>query len=242
MTKKENIEELQDRMKYSGFGETLNKELEKQIKAGKSNIELNMTKDLGEKKLNYELHFRKSDEGRYYYNGFDANLLKPNGKEQSHRFYHNQGISAKEALNLLEGRAVFKSMFNKEGERYNAWLQLDMGSKDGKGQHPVTQYHQNYGFKLDKAVEKLPVSDIEGNDQRDLLLYSLKKGNQHQVGLEGKEGKFLLEANPKYKTLNVFDETGKRLKKEDLSQNQKQETTERKNKTSSQTKRKGMKV
>lgn len=242
MTKKENIEELQDRMKYSGFGETLNAELEKQIKAGKSNIELNVTKDLGEKKLDYKLHFRKSDEGRYYYNGFDANLLKPDGKEQSQRFYHNQGISAKESLNLLEGRAVFKSMFNKEGERYNAWLQLEMGSKDEKGQHPVTQYHENYGFKLDKAVEKLPVSGIEVIDQRDLLLYSLKKGNQHQVGLEGKEGKFLLEANPKYKTLNVFDETGKRVKKEDLTQNQKQETVESKKKSNTQPRKKGMKV
>jgi len=127
-------------------------------------------------------------------------------------------------------------------ERYNAWLQLDLGGKDEKGQHPVTQYHQNYGFKLDKAVEKLPVSDFEGMDQKDLLLYSLKKGNQHQVGLEGKEGKFLLEANPKYKTLNVFDETGKRLKTDELAPTQKQQADESKKKTRSQNRQTGMKV
>tara|TARA_R110000850_G_C9774368_1_gene447700 strand:- start:280 stop:654 length:375 start_codon:yes stop_codon:yes gene_type:complete len=116
------------------------------------------------------------------------------------------------------------------------------GGEDEKGQHPVTQYHQNYGFKLDKAVEKLPVSDLEGMDQKDLLLYSLKKGNQHQVGLEGKEGKFLLEANPKYKTLNVFDETGKRLKTDELAPTQKQAVDENKKETRSQNRQAGMKV
>ncbi|MEB2782194.1 hypothetical protein U3A58_17510 [Algoriphagus sp. C2-6-M1] len=242
MTIKENIQELQERLKYSGFGETLNKELEKQIKAKKSDFELNMTKELGDKKLEYGLHFRKSDEGRYYYNGFDAKLSTPEGKEQSQRFYHNQGVSAKEAFNLLEGRAVFKSMFNKEGERYNAWLQLDLGSKDEKGQHPVTQYHQNYGFKLEDAVEKLLLTDMQGVDQRDLLHYSLKKGNIHQVGLEGRDGKFLLEANPKYKTLNVYDTTGKRLKNDDLNKSQKQETVETKRQSNGQTKIRGAKV
>ena len=212
MTKKQNIEELQDRMKYSGFGETLNQELEKKIKAGISDFELAVTKEVGEKKLDYGLHFQKSDEGKYYYNGFDAKLTNPDGKEQSQRFYQNQGISAKEAFNLLEGRAVFKSLFNKEGERYNAWLQLDLGAKDEKGQHPVTQYLQHYGFKLEDAVKELPLRNMNSPEQLDLLLYSLKKGNRHEVDIEGSESRVLLEANPKYKTMNVYDGEGKRMK------------------------------
>lgn len=217
MTLKENILELQDRMKYSGFGETKNSELEKQIKAGKADIEINLIKDLGDKKLEYDLHFRKSHEGRYYYNGFDARLSTPDGKERSQRFYQNQGITAKEAYNLLEGRAVFKSLFNKEGGRYNAWMQLDMGSLDEKGQHTVNQYHQHYGFDLEKAVDKLQLKDMEGPDQRDLLHYSLKKGNRHQVEIEGNVRKFQLEANPRFKTLNVYDGQGKRIKLGDLN-------------------------
>lgn len=212
MTIKENIQELQDRLKYSGFGETLNKELEKQIKARKSDFELNMTKDLGDKKLGYGLHFRKSDEGRYYYNGFDARLSTPEGKEVSQRFYQNQGITAKEALNLLEGRSVFKSLFTKEGERYNAWLQLDLGIRDEKGNYPVIQYHQNYGYKLEDAVKEFPLKDLKYPERLDLLLYSLKKGNRHEVEIEGNDSKFLLEANPRYKTMNIYDGEGKRMK------------------------------
>jgi hypothetical protein len=242
MTIKENIQELQDRMKYSGFGETLNKELEKQIKAGKLSFELNMIKEIGGKKIEYDLNFRKSDEGKYYYNGFDAKLAMSNGQEQSQRFYHNQGISAKEALNLLEGRAVFKSMFNKDGERYNAWLKLDLEKGDKYTQHPVLQYHQNYGYILEKAMEKLPLANMQGMDQRDLLMYSLKKGNLHEVRLEGRDGKFLLEANPKFKTLNVYDETGKRLKKGDLNKSQKKATVENTKKSTSKSRGKGVKA
>lgn len=242
MTIKENIQELQDRLKYSGFGETLNKELEKQIKAKKSDFELTMSKEIGDKNLGYDLHFRRSDEGRYFYNGFDAKLSTPEGKEQSQRFYQNQGISAKESLNLLEGRAVLKSMFNKEGERYNAWLQLDLGSKDEKGQHPVTQYHQNYGFKLEDAVKELPLKDLKSPDQLDLLLYSLKKGNRHEVEIEGNDSKFQLEANPKYKTMNIYDGEGKRMKYSVMKEAKEQVKGEAKKETQVKSKSKGVKV
>lgn len=242
MTVKENIQELQDRLKYSGFGDTLNKELEKQIKDKKSDFVLDMSKDLEGKKMDYGLNFRRSDEGRYYYNGFDAKLSTPEGKEQSQRFYQNQGISAKEALNLLEGRAVYKSMFNKEGERYNAWLQLDLGSKDEKGQHPVTQYHQNYGFKLEDAVKEFPIRNMNSPEQLDLLLYSLKKGNRHEVDIEGNDSRLLLEANPKYKTLNIYDLEGKRMKSSDLKAAQDQVKGESNKNTQAKSKSKEVKV
>jgi len=242
MTLKENIEELQERMKYSGFGDTVNPELEKQIKDGKEKIVLGMSKIVDDRKLEYALHFRQSDEGRYYYNGFDATLTKPDDTQQSHRFYQNQGISAKEAFNLLEGRAVFKSLFNKEGERYNAWIQLELDVRDGNGKHPVTHFHQNYGFELEKAVEKLPLKYMDGDEQRDMLHYSLKKGNQHQVEIEGRDGKFQLEANPRYKNLNLIDAQGTRIKLNELSVAQRQVTLEVKKKDQDQTSQRKVKV
>jgi len=234
MSVKENIEELQDKLKYSGFGDLLNRELEKKINSGSSEFDLKITKQMEGKKLDYQLHFRKSDEGKVYYNGFDAKL-KTEGKKESvsHRFYGNQGVSAKEALNLLEGRSVLKSLFNKEGERYTAWLQLDLKSKDEKGLHPVNQYHQNYGFDLESTLKKIPVAGMDVPEQKDLLLYSLKKGNLHTVDLNGKKGQFHISANPRFKNLKVVDEKGKRIKMEDLQiketegLNEKQEVKQR---------------
>ncbi|WP_051315225.1 hypothetical protein [Algoriphagus terrigena] len=216
MTIKENIEQLQERLKYSGFGESLNKDLEKSVKAKKDEFSLEVLKEVGSQQLEYKLHFQRSSEGRYYYNGFDAKLANTDGGEVSQRFYQNQGISAKEAYNLLEGRAVFKSLFNKEGQRYNAWLQLDLGNRDDKGQHPVTQYHQNYGFNLEESLDKFAIVGRQAPENKETLLYSLKKGNLHQLGLEGQGEKYFLAANPKFKSVSVFDEHGKALKIETI--------------------------
>ena len=211
------INELKDRIKYAGFGEELGKELETQIKEGKEAFQLQHSASIGEKKMDYSLNFRKSEKnGQYYFNSFDAALTKPDGKTQSQTFYQNQNISAKEAFNLLEWRSVYKTLFNKDGERYNAWLQLDLAEKNDKGLHPMQQYHDKYGFELEKALGKLPIVEMEGMDPKDRLLYSLKKGNLHQVSIAGKEGKFLLAANPKYKTVSLYEPSGKRINLKDL--------------------------
>lgn len=170
---KKDIDALKDRIKYAGFGEELGKELETKIKEGKEAFQLQHSASIGEKKMNYNLNFRKSEKnGQYYFNSFDAELTKPDGKTQSQTFYQNQNISAKEAFNLLEWRSVYKTLFNKDGERYNAWLQLDLAGKNDKGLHPMQQYHDKYGFELEKALGKLPIVEMEGMDPKDRLVSS----------------------------------------------------------------------
>ena len=79
-------------------------------------------------------------------------------------------------------------------------------------------------------------------DQLDLLLYSLKKGNRHEVDIIGNDSRFLLEANPKYKTMNVYNVEGKRLKISDLNAAQDQVKAEAKKIPEAQRKSKGVKV
>ena len=142
----------------------------------------------------------------------------------------------------MEGRSVFKSLFSKEGERYNAWLQLDLGFRDEKRQHPVIQYHQNYGFKLEDAVKEFPLKDLKYPEKLDLLLYSLKKGNRHQVEIEGNDSKFILVANPRYKTMNIYDGEGKRMKYSVLKAAQDLVKAESKNNPQTKSRSKGVKV
>ncbi|AGA80298.1 hypothetical protein [Echinicola vietnamensis] len=243
---KENLEVLKERLKYAGFGEELNKELEKQMKQGKKEFQLGHSVTIEDKQVDFKLNFRKSDKmDRYFFNSFDAELHKPNGSKMSNTFYQNQHISAKEAFNLLEWRPVYKTLFNKEGERYNAWLQLDLAEKNEKGQHPMLQYHDRYGFDLEKSLKTLPIVEMEGMDQKDRLLYSLKKGNLHEVNIAGKEGSFLIAANPQYKSISVYDETGKRLNLKDLRQEIKENLEQgmgKKKDTPKQEKGKAMKV
>ena len=54
-----------------------------------------------------------------------------NGVKMEQTFYLNKGkgVTAKEAYNLLEGRAVHKELTTKAGEPYKAWIQLDFENK-----------------------------------------------------------------------------------------------------------------
>lgn len=142
--------------------------------------------------------------------------FKPEGDsaERSQNFYikKNAGITAKEAYNLLNGRAVNKDLTNSEGQPYNAWLQIDFNQKDNHGNHKFKTIHQAYGYDLDKELNKHPIKELAEPTTKERLMQSLERGNLHQVTfMKGdREDKMFIEANPQFKTLNVYDD---RLKK-----------------------------
>jgi hypothetical protein len=59
---------------------------------------------------------------------------------------------------------------------------------------------------------------LKESDLADALLQSLKKGNLQSVAVEkdGGAARMFVEANPQYKTLNLYDGNLKRVPKEDL--------------------------
>jgi hypothetical protein len=209
--------------------------------------------------LDFKLYFRKSDDNdTYYFNKYDVKMEDANGKQKEHTFYKNQNISAKEAFNLLQGRAVNKNLFDKEGKMYNAWLELDFKNTDDNGRYTLNSYHEKYGYDMEKALAKLPLAELKNTEQRDKLIYSLKKGNLHTVRVvDGDENqKLFLQANPKYKGFGLYNDTMQRLGKEDIArlkglkekevpdvtQDQKQAKQEAQDKKESSGQRKGQKA
>ncbi len=129
----ENFQYLSDNIKYMGFGENLKSELEKNMLEAKPEFQLHYATEMNKKPFEATLNFRKSDStDMYFLNNYQAALEKGNGEKTSQTFYLNKGrgITAKEAFNLLEGRAVHKELTTKEGQSYNAWVQLDFNAKD----------------------------------------------------------------------------------------------------------------
>lgn len=55
--------------------------------------------------------------------------------------------------------AVDKDLTNKEDMAYNAWLQMDFKQTEN-GNFKIKQFHQKYGFELDKALEKHPIKEL----------------------------------------------------------------------------------
>src|SRR5690606_29479884 len=105
------------------------------------------------------------------------------------------------------GRSVNKDLTNKEGQVYNAWLKMDFGQADNNGNYKLKQFHQNYGFDLEKALSKLPIRELANEDDKLALLNSLRKGNRHAVTAmqDGKEHRQYIEANPQFKSVTIYD-------------------------------------
>jgi hypothetical protein len=218
---KDNFEYLKNSLKYLGFGDKLNGDLEQQLNDQPDKFRLltvgEYARDNVKGEVRYVLDFKKSDTtDMYFLNGYRATLKHedPN-QEKTHVFYVNKGsgVTAKEAFNLLEGRSVHNELLNKEGQKYNAWLQLDFSEKDKNDNFKVNMYHQNYGFDLAGTLSKYPIKELTENDNQ-VLLKSLAKGNLHQVTFAregGKEEKMYIEANPQYKSLNVYNSDLQRM-------------------------------
>ncbi|TVP52479.1 MAG: hypothetical protein EA341_03225 [Mongoliibacter sp.] len=157
----------------------------------------------------------------FFYGSNNSSLIPaPYSWDQpkTHTFYANQGVTVKEAFNLLEGRAVQKSLLNAEKEPYKAWLQLDLGQKEPNGNFKLDQYHENYGYDVKKVLESLPIKEAFDPSKADWLLKAVQKGNQYPVTMQkdGKEETMYVEANPKFKSLNVYDAQMRTVKTNDL--------------------------
>ena len=136
MMNTKNLSDLKDTLKYQGFGEQLNNDLEKAITKGEKTFTLEATHihdlpiskpddPLTRDKVTYELSFKQGKNEQYYFNSYLAKLESPLFKDRQQTFYLDMGrtYTAKEAYNLLSGRSVYKSLQNKEGQRYNAFVQ-----------------------------------------------------------------------------------------------------------------------
>ena len=217
----ENFDYLTEKLKYSGFEDKLNGALEKDIKAGVPAITLPLKMDIEDKNVEFRLHFKKSEvSDRYFYNKVDVSVpnANPELEPKSHSFYQNQGITAKEAFNLLEGRAVHKTLLNADKEQYKAWLQLDLTKKEENGNFKVNQYHENYGFDLKAKLNEFPIVELGDQTKTDWMMKSLQKGNQYPVSMErgGMEVVMFVEASPKFKSINVYDASLSSVKSEEL--------------------------
>lgn len=218
----QNLEFLQSNLKYFGFGDKLNEELEKNMKAQKPDFQLKLEVPRFNSTVDYTLHFKKSGQTEmYFFNKFDASVRsqeRGEGKSQSFFINKGNGVTAKEAFNLLEGRSVFKNLLNKEGEKYGAWLKLDFENTDERGNFRMKQFNGQYGYDLDRTLANYPIKELSDPEQKKQLLQSLEKGNLQQVTMKQgeKEGKYYIEAIPQFKNVNVYDQKMHPVRRQNL--------------------------
>lgn len=207
------LDYLKNQLKYLGFGESnkLHQDLEKGINSNEKTFKIQTQSDraMQGNEVNFTLNFNKSEKGGVFLNSFNATLKNEIGEERTHNFGVNH-FTAKEAVNLLEGRSV-KTEF-KENEP--VFVKLNFAEeKNEYGNFKFQTYNQQaYGVDTAKIVEKLGLI-FDKPEHKDNTVKSLEKGNIVKVkfNLDNKitEGNAVL--NPQYKTLNLYDKEMNRL-------------------------------
>ena len=205
---------LKTQLKYLGFGEDekLHKDLEKGINSKKQQFEVKTTSDkaLPGNKADFTLKYSKTEKGGIFLNSYDANLTNEKGESvsQNFRVSRDESFTAKEAINLLEGRSVKIEFDNpKTNEREPAFVKLNLGEeKNQYGNYSFQTFYKNYGVDTAEIVEKSNLIFDKPEFKADTIK-SLEKGNVVKVKFELEdqvvEGKAVL--NPQYKNLNLYD-------------------------------------
>lgn len=208
------VQYLKDQLKYLGFGESaqLHRDLEAGIKSVDQQFELKTQSDktLPGNKVDFVLKFSKSEKGGVFLNSYNATLSNDKIESLSHNFNvsRENTFTAKEAVNLLEGRTVKIEFDNpKTGEIEPAFVKLNFDEpKTEKGNFHFQNFYKNYGIDTADIVEK---SDLRFDkpEYKDSVIKSLEKGNIVKVKFEVNdaivEGKAVL--NPQYKNINLYD-------------------------------------
>ena len=209
----QNFENLKTQIMYSGFGQEKEYDLREQMQRNEVKFSLPHTAQYGKDTVEATLNFKKSDKSDLvFYNSYHVKLDKGNGeKPMEQTFFINnmgQSITLKEAYNLMEGRSVNKNLYNKEEERYNVWIKLDLKNTDKDGNFKLHTYGENYGYKLEDLLEKHPIKELANEEAKKELLDSLKKGNvQSATFVKGDtEVRQYIEANPQFKNIKLYDE------------------------------------
>ena len=203
-----NYEYLKKQLMMTGFSETLNKELANKMSQGTGEFQLTQKNIYGKDTAVSTLHFKKGEgSDMYFFNRYQMQLL--NDKMESklaQTFPINKGsiITQKEGYNLLDGRAVHKTLTNKQNEKYKAWVQLDFKSTTQNGNYEMKKYHQNFGYDLDKVLAKYPIKELGKEESKQQLVRSLERGNLQVATFEiaGKEEKLFITPNVAFK--NAF--------------------------------------
>jgi hypothetical protein len=114
-------------------------------------------------------------------------------------------ITLREAFNLLQGRSVYKEFSPFTGEKYQAWVRLNLAKKDIHDNYEI-EYNRSFrAFDLGRSLENHPIQELQAEESALRLIQSLLMGNVDLVNfIRGKKTeKVYIEANPQMETINV---------------------------------------
>ncbi|MBZ4033847.1 hypothetical protein K6T82_03660 [Flavobacterium sp. 17A] len=202
-----NKKTLEEQLIKSGFHVAYGKVLE-HMQEQQLNFSIPVSYHISEnERLEHSLQFVKDSQGAYQFDGFRSILHNDSSpSSRSTHYFKNEkteSFNAAEAYEMLAGRAVLKS---------GTWKQFNFNDKDLNENYLMHEFPQAYGYNVSNALRTVPLKN-DDYETFESLADSLKKGRREEVLLmiQGREMKVFLEANPRFKTLNFYNDRMQKL-------------------------------
>jgi hypothetical protein len=204
----QNSQSLHEQVRRAGFPDISTK-INENINQRQPQFSVPVSYYINDKeRLNHQLSFIKDQSGTYHFEGYKTNLYnesKPNEqREQYFSAKNGYEINTTESYNLLAGRAIKKN---------GTWMQLDFNDKDANGNFRMKEFHSGFGYNLEKVLQQLPLKELLNQSEADKLHDALKNGNRFAVSFtkNGNEQRYYIEANPQFKSVNIYDEHARKI-------------------------------
>lgn len=206
----ENVEALKKRVFNAGFGAAVAGAIDEGLAAGQTEIRPFVSEVIENRRIDFEPEIKVKD-GKGYYNGFKATFYNEDGTTINQWFKSADRVTINEAYILLmdqqQPRAVHKTYYNEEKERYGQWIQLDFSQKTESGNF-LTKRHNDYDI-----VAKLNDYDfVELNTERQKVTAAVYMAEGREIAVtpvnQEKYSKVYMRANPERGTLTFMDDNG----------------------------------
>ena len=181
LARQTNRKELTDTLAKNGFAQAI-PELDRHLQQGLPEFQIPISLYIDkEKTMEYRLPFRRNDDGTYTLDRYDAHLLHESqpdlNRGRSFKLVDGHGITAKQAANLLEGRAVQRPVIDVDGQVTDTWVRLSFSERDLDHQFKLKRYDPEGGLDIGKDLKGLPFRELNNPVARDILFSKLKNGN-----------------------------------------------------------------
>jgi len=203
-----NSQALHQQVQRAGFSD-LSAKIDEHIRQGHQQFSVPVSYYLNDKeRMDHQLSFVKDQSGSYQFEGYKAilyNEARPGEHKQQYFGINNgQVVNTTEAYNLLSGRYI---------QREGVWMQLDFNDKDAQGNFRIKQFHSDYGYNIEKVLQQLPLKELQNKTEAQKLEEALKNGDRVSVSFlkDGNEQRFYIEANPQFKSVNIYDEHSRKI-------------------------------
>ncbi|MFA4867865.1 MAG: hypothetical protein WC623_06700 [Pedobacter sp.] len=204
--KNENLASLNDALGGMGLNPDL-LQLDRKLDFERAKTSIEMISPWGTSNYLVKLNFEKDLSGKYEMSSYTGMLKDPMnpGQSRSYTFDVALGINAREAANLLQGRAVLQ-YYSIGGDRMaSKWMQLDFKNLTADGSPLLRETPADHDFNLRQEVSRIAEVLNKPELASVKALNGMEQGNQ--VALKQENGKTtFLQANPLNKQVLMLNE------------------------------------